>query len=589
MSDPLDDFSRVDIKSIRVLAAWERRLLCLREARSRKTSSKPLHEQEDETTADALEDTVDDGVSFRTCSSRPVTDTDQLPSENNQVIRSSSINFQPCQKEDHSSIPPDLSSRCNNESDQHSSERNGTWDNVAPCDSKVTPDWQESTGLTASDHHVKHVSLQTTVTCQSKSSYRLRNYFLCILLPILSTLSSVRINLSSSSRHRSCKKEPDKLLLVSGLALLLFSPISCLQVGQEPFLEPRPDLDNEPICSDGIYRGNININNKEEATKMSSLRKYWNCSVVEGSISITSAVYAMDREEEWHNVSLPNLVEVTDFVLLYRADEIDSLETLFPKLSVIRGHKLVQFYALAIYQMKNMLRVGLPSLTHIMNGGVRIEKNPLLCYVDTVDWRKIVVQKNDRDSHIEIIGNQEANKCQVSTRAECPEQCSGGCWSSEACQKVVVPCPAGTDFKGQEMCYSNNSGEEGRPCHPECIGGCQDTDEAINNPGACVACNNTRSLTDPRGHFTCVSTCPAPYVAYKNWMCVTKDECSEKIVAGVISMDPAKSAYKYKVHDGLCVDKCPNGFKAVQVSSDWLTMLDSDWSMFIAGWQHLAM
>ena len=100
------------------------------------------------------------------------------------------------------------------------------------------------------------------------------------------------------------------------------------------------------------------------------------------------------------------------------------------------------------------------------------------------------------------------------------------------------------------MCYSNNSGEEGRPCHRECIGGCQDSDDAINNPQACVACNHTRSLIDPRG-FTCVATCPAPYVAYKNWMCVTREECSEKVVTGMISMDPAKSVYK--------------------VGSDWLT------------------
>jgi hypothetical protein len=33
---------------------------------------------------------------------------------------------------------------------------------------------------------------------------------------------------------------------------------------------------------------------------------------------------------------------------------------------VIRGHKLIQNYALAIYQMKNLERVGLHSLTHIL-------------------------------------------------------------------------------------------------------------------------------------------------------------------------------------------------------------------------------
>jgi hypothetical protein len=30
--------------------------------------------------------------------------------------------------------------------------------------------------------------------------------------------------------------------------------------------------------------------------------------------------------------------------------------------------------------------LGLYSLTDILRGGVRIEKNPLLCFVDTVNW-----------------------------------------------------------------------------------------------------------------------------------------------------------------------------------------------------------
>ena len=141
---------------------------------------------------------------------------------------------------------------------------------------------------------------------------------------------------------------------------------------------------------------------------MKSLKRYENCSVVEGSITITSALYSYD--DQVMKYSMPKLIEVTDFVLLFRADKIISLETIFPKLAVIRGHRLVQFYALAIYQMKNMENVGLPSLTHIMNGGVRNEKNLKLCYVNTIEWAKIVVQDRDNNSHINIVDNQESNK-----------------------------------------------------------------------------------------------------------------------------------------------------------------------------------
>ena len=61
-----------------------------------------------------------------------------------------------------------------------------------------------------------------------------------------------------------------------------------------------------PICTDGVFRGNIDINNRDEESKMSILAKYVNCSVVEGSISITSALYS-DQDT---NYSMPNLTEV---------------------------------------------------------------------------------------------------------------------------------------------------------------------------------------------------------------------------------------------------------------------------------------
>ena len=189
-----------------------------------------------------------------------------------------------------------------------------------------------------------------------------------------------------------------------GFALFLVSPVKSVTVTDH-------NQDDEILCSsDGIYRGNIDINMKDETTHMSSLKRYENCSVVEGSISINMAIYQGSENDTVMNYSMPNLTEVTDFLLLFRADKITSLETIFPKLAVIRGHKLVHNYALAIYQMKNIETVGLPSLTHIMNGGVRIEKNPNLCYVNTIDWTKIVVKEEDRKNHIEISGNQEPNK-----------------------------------------------------------------------------------------------------------------------------------------------------------------------------------
>ena len=66
----------------------------------------------------------------------------------------------------------------------------------------------------------------------------------------------------------------------------------------------------------------------------------------------------------------------------------------FPKiLNVTLIDISLQDFALIIYKMDMMVEIGLTSLTHILRGGVRIHKNRNLCYVNTIDWQKIVSKK----------------------------------------------------------------------------------------------------------------------------------------------------------------------------------------------------
>ena len=41
--------------------------------------------------------------------------------------------------------------------------------------------------------------------------------------------------------------------------------------------------------------------------------------------------------------------------------------------------------------------------------------------------------------------------------------------------------------------YLFTRGDEGRPCHQECVGGCGQEEEDINSAAACTACNHTRN------------------------------------------------------------------------------------------------
>ena len=52
--------------------------------------------------------------------------------------------------------------------------------------------------------------------------------------------------------------------------------------------------------------------------------------------------------------------------------------------------------------MERMVEIGLKGLTHILNGGVRIQRNRDLCYVKTIDWKKIVSKKYHQNIVIEV-------------------------------------------------------------------------------------------------------------------------------------------------------------------------------------------
>ncbi|VDN49544.1 unnamed protein product [Gongylonema pulchrum] len=64
---------------------------------------------------------------------------------------------------------------------------------------------------------------------------------------------------------------------------------------------------------------------------------------------------------------------------------------MFPNLRIIGGQELILNYALVIYQNTHLVEVGLPKLTAIINGGVRIMDNQQLCYSRYIDWGQILI------------------------------------------------------------------------------------------------------------------------------------------------------------------------------------------------------
>lgn len=181
-----------------------------------------------------------------------------------------------------------------------------------------------------------------------------------------------------------------------------------------------------PVCSDLDIRNSV-----------ASFRRLENCSVVEGSVQIL--LIDKSQKKDFENLTFPKLREITGYLLLYRVQGLQSLSKLFPNLAVIRGDVLFHNYALVIYEMRAIQDVGLVSLTTILRGSVRIEKNPHLCYVDTIDWD--IIAKAGFNHFIKE--NKPNSQCpKTCPEADCPSsrnaKFSGEqklCWNSHTCQK----------------------------------------------------------------------------------------------------------------------------------------------------------
>nr|XP_053627664.1 insulin-like growth factor 1 receptor [Cherax quadricarinatus] len=168
--------------------------------------------------------------------------------------------------------------------------------------------------------------------------------------------------------------------------------------------------------------------------------------------------------------------------------------------------------------------VDLYSLTDILRGGVRIQNNFNLCYVQTVNWSIIV--KDDSENIIKNNNERLCSPCQPN----CPRQGKQAyCWSATHCQQV---CEA----KCTKGCTPN-----GECCHNECAGGCK----LPKDSSSCYACHHFNS----RG--MCIETCFSDDYEYLNYQCVTKKVCSEMGLLLYESKDRNKKE---------CVSVCPYGY-----------------------------
>ncbi|XP_055857084.1 insulin-like receptor isoform X2 [Episyrphus balteatus] len=281
---------------------------------------------------------------------------------------------------------------------------------------------------------------------------------------------------------------------------------------------------NETVCKSRDIRNSV-----------SEFRLLTNCTVIEGFLLIS--LIEGHNHSAYEKYSFPMLTEVTEFVMIYRVNGLRTLSTLFPNLSIIRGKELFEGFALILYENTHLEEVGLVSLTTIARGAIRMEKNPALCFLETIDWTRITVNMTN-DQHF-FRGNKAAQECPgcpggLDGNEEKTKVCSGGnCWNSMVCQKI---CPS--------EC-KNNCNDNLQCCHESCIGGC-----ANDNYKSCKSCRHFTKMD------TCIDKCPKDFFSYLERRCVTASTCKEEIGT---KLEGTKQE-KLVPFNGVCSVRCPPGY-----------------------------
>lgn len=163
-----------------------------------------------------------------------------------------------------------------------------------------------------------------------------------------------------------------------------------------------------------------------------------NCTTYEGSVQIQIVRRANDTVME--QLRFPMLTEITGHLLVSLVYGKRSLKEIFPKLAVIRGKELFLGYSLVIYENDGLEEVNLPSLTTILDGGVRIEKNINLCYVNTIRWKSITRNVTENEEYSLVLNSNN-------------NDCYDVCFQSTSEQKKCTPPPGHGSLTNQH-CWS---------------------------------------------------------------------------------------------------------------------------------------
>ncbi|XP_046861497.1 insulin receptor-like [Xenia sp. Carnegie-2017] len=307
----------------------------------------------------------------------------------------------------------------------------------------------------------------------------------------------------------------------------------------EALLQANPDITSDAyhVCTEKIISVMTTSHKEGNKTIYSCIgcKKLRRCTSVYGSVHLKKIAISSKNEFLSEQLRFPKLREITGHLIVtFLLQGVYSLSNILPNLAVIRGRleDLFQGYALVVYQNDALLNLGLDSLTTIQQGGVRIEHNDRLCFLNQVRWKSVM--QNGESKKYDLVKKDNSGDCFMTCSHRCHTPSGHGlsgnkyCWGRyrKNCQKL---CDQRCGYNGCEKDTTD------RCCHSQCLGGCTQA----NSPHHCYAC---RSLRLENG--SCVPNCPLGLKEVHNFICEKK----------------CRQDGKYELH-GKCYKKCPIGFK----------------------------
>ncbi|GJQ69970.1 InR [Trypoxylus dichotomus] len=269
------------------------------------------------------------------------------------------------------------------------------------------------------------------------------------------------------------------------------------------------------------------------------------CRVVEGFVQIL--LFDTLDSSDFANLSFPELTEITDYLLLFRVSGLLSLGQLFPNLVVIRGYQLLFGYSFVVFEMPSLQEINLYSLTDIVRGSIRIDKNPSLCFVETIDWTLIAHMKTGHfiksikaENECPVCPGEDGSennrkRCQIAEYSNNDDTKNRYlCWNNERCQKVC-----------KKNCRACD--EKGNCCDEKCLGGC-----SVHDPSKCTVCKNF--AMGEKENKTCLTNCPSSLYEYLGRKCVTRDECIS------FKDNRVQEEYPYRIFNNSCIMECPKDY-----------------------------